>query len=377
MAEIERRTLLATPFLNLQRGPEVAVVGAGAFGGWTALHLLRLGARVTMYDSWGPGNSRASSGGETRITRAAYVDRIYADLTVRALALWKENEKKWNRRIFFPCGVIRLQGKESKDGAKYAETMRAAGVQHAMLSAPEPKTRFPQFDFNGIDQVLHEPEHGMLRARRGCEAVFEAFLAEGGRYEQRQWMPAQPPPGDAVIWACGPWLGKLFPLGRNFRATRQEVFFFGVPPGEGMYQEPRMPCWIDDSSERFHYYGTPGNDWRGFKIGDDAHGLDFDPDSGERRVSEGQLQRLRDYMRIRFPKMAQAPIVETRVCQYEVTRDAHLILDQVPGSPTQWMLGGGSGHGYKLGAAVGEMMAQIVLGRRAPEPMFRLARFAA
>ncbi len=375
MVEIDRRTVLAAPFLNLQRGPRVAVVGAGAFGGWTALHLQRMGAAVTLYDSWGPGNSRASSGGETRITRAAYVDRIYADLTVRALEIWKENEKKWNRRIFSPCGVIRLQGRESKDSAKFVQTLREARVKHEMLPVAEARKRFPQFDFTGIEQVLWEPEHGMLRARRGCEAVFEAFQAEGGTYEQRQWLPGNPPPGDVVIWACGPWLGKLFPLGKNFRATRQEVFFFGVPPGEGMYQENRMPCWIDDSSERFHYYGTPGNDWRGFKLGDDAYGPDFDPDVTERRVSDAQLARLREYMRIRFPKMADAPVVETRVCQYEVTLDAHLILDQVPGQPKQWMLGGGSGHGYKLGAAVGEMMAQVALGKHAPEPLFRLARF--
>ena len=376
MAQIDRRTVLAAPWINWQRGPSVAVVGAGAFGGWTALHLLRAGARVTLYDAWGPGNARASSGGETRITRAAYVDRIYADLTVRALQIWKEHEKRWNRRIFTPCGVIRLQGPASKDSARFVQTLRDAGVKHEMLSVSAARRQFPQFDFTGIDQVLWEPEHGMLRARRGCEAVYEAFLAEGGVYEQRQWLPASPPPGDIVIWACGPWLGKLFPLGKHFRVTRQEVFFFGVPAGERMYQEDRMPCWIDDSSDRFHYYGTPGNDWRGFKIGDDAYGGEFDPDMAERRASDEQLARLREYMRIRFPKMAAAPVIETRVCQYEVTADAHLILDQAPGQPRHWLLGGGSGHGYKLGAAVGELMAQVALEKRAPEPLFRLARFA-
>lgn len=360
-----------------QTGPRVVVVGAGAFGGWTALHLLRKGARVTLLDQYGPGNSRASSGGETRITRAAYADRIYADLTVRALQIWKESERKWNRRIFFPCGVIRLQGKANADATKFLEVLKASGVKHAQIPAREAAAKFPQFDFRGIDFVLHEPEHGMLRAREGCRVVQEAFVAEGGVFEQRVIRPSDKIDADAVVWACGPWLGKLFPdvIGANIKPTRQEIFFFGFPPGETMYQETRMPCWIDDSRADLHYYGTPGNDWRGFKIGDDAYGPVIDPETMDRRVSEQQLQAVREYMKMRFPKMASAPLIETRVCQYEVTPDAHLVMDRHPKDSKHWLLGGGSGHGYKLGAAVGERMAEMVLGKRAVEPMFRVGRF--
>lgn len=363
--------------VRAQSGPQITVVGAGAFGGWTALHLLRKGARVTLVDSWGPGNSRASSGGETRVTRAAYADRIYADLTVRALELWKENEKRWNRKIFIPCGVIRLQGKGNANSEKFLKVLRDAGVNHAQLQVKEAASRFPQFDFKEIDWVLHEPDHGMLRARQGCQAVFESFLAEGGTYRQARLDPSSKIEADAVVWACGPWLGKLFPGVVKVKPTRQEVFFFGVPPGETLYQETRMPCWIDDSTPSFHYYGTPGNDWRGFKISDDAYGPDFDPDTADRRLSEKQLKLIRDYMRIRFPKMADAPLLESRVCQYEVTPDAHLIMDRHPNNPKFWLLGGGSGHGYKLGAAVGERMADAVLGKRAPDPLFNVKRFSA
>src|SRR5712664_3412353 len=92
-----------------RRKPHVAVVGAGVFGGWTALRLLESGARVTLVDAWGPGNSRASSGGETRVIRATYGPRaIYTRLTARALQLWKENERRWQRQLYHPIGVVWL-----------------------------------------------------------------------------------------------------------------------------------------------------------------------------------------------------------------------------------------------------------------------------
>jgi glycine/D-amino acid oxidase-like deaminating enzyme len=375
MLEIDRRSLFAAPMLNLQTGPRVTVVGAGAFGGWSALHLQRMGARVTLLDAWGPGNSRASSGGETRITRAAYPDRIYADLTVRALEIWKDHEKRWNQKVFFPCGVIRIQGKANTDAKKLLNVLRDAGVRHEQVPVKEAERKFPQFDFRGADWVLYEPNHGMLRARRGCELVLDAFRAAGGEYRQERADPAGRFDADAIVWACGPWLERLFPGVVKVKPTRQELFFFGVPAGETMYQETRMPCWIDDSIPASHYYGTPGNDWRGFKIGDDENGPEFDPENGERRVSEKQYTAIREYMKIRFPRMAGAPLVETRVCQYEVTPDAHLILDRHPSNAKFWLVGGGSGHGYKLGAAVGERVAQAVLGKREAPEMFRVARF--
>src|SRR5437660_2517485 len=102
-----------TPNPMGKRKIHVAVIGAGAFGGWTALHLLRSGARVTLVDAWGPGNSRASSGGETRIIRAIYgPNRQYVQMAVRALELWKENEKRWNRQLFHRTGVLWMAATE-------------------------------------------------------------------------------------------------------------------------------------------------------------------------------------------------------------------------------------------------------------------------
>ena len=87
---------------QLSKNSSVIVIGAGAFGGWTALSLLRKGLKVKLIDAWGAGNSRSSSGDETRVIRSTYgANEFYFDLNVRALQLWQENERHWGKQLFF------------------------------------------------------------------------------------------------------------------------------------------------------------------------------------------------------------------------------------------------------------------------------------
>src|ERR1700722_11954107 len=112
--------------------PHVAVVGAGAFGGWTALHLLERGARVTLLDAWGPGNSRASSGGETRIMRGAYgLDQLYTKLAARAMELWARYERRWKRRFLHRTGVLWMaSGKDDSFERGSMAELRGAKIKH-------------------------------------------------------------------------------------------------------------------------------------------------------------------------------------------------------------------------------------------------------
>ncbi len=370
----------------------IAVVGAGAFGGWTALHLLRAGARVTLLDAWGPGNSRASSGGETRIIRGSYLDRIYVQLTARSLALWKENQTRWARRIFHQSGVMRFGAAGSAFPKVVPPLLREAGIAFEELTPAQAARQFPKINFEGVAWALHERDTGYLLARRGCAAVVEGFQRENGEYRQLAVEPGAVSGGamrslklsdgstlaaDQFVFACGPWLGKVFPdvIGNRVKPSRQEVFFFGTPAGDPTFLDQRMPPWIDSSDRGF--YGIPGNEWRGFKVADDRHGATFDPTSGDRTASPEAIHSAREYLAFRFPAMKGAPLVESRVCQYENSPDGHIILDRHPGAKNVWLLGGGSGHGYKLGAGLGEMAAQIVLEKRSPEPFFQLARLSA
>ena len=370
---------------------QVAVIGAGAFGGWTALHLLRSGARVTLLDAWGPGNSRASSGGETRVIRGAYgPDQPYTKLAARALELWKEHERQWNRKFFSPIGVLWMAERNDAFERGSLPPLKAAGISFEHLSAKELARRWPQINFQDIEWGIYEPRSGYLLARAATQAVVEAFVNEGGDYRQMaaaidgldagDWKSLRLSDGsqltaDRYVFACGPWLGKIFPtiIGPHLVSTKQDVFFFGTPAGDARFDETALPVWAEHTG---HFmYGIPGNQGRGFKIGDDTRGPEFDPTSGERIVSAERLAAVRQYLAYRFPGMKDAPLIETRVCQYENTPDHNFIIDRHPANQNVWIGGGGSGHGFKHGPALGEMVSRLVLREDTSETVYRLERF--
>jgi sarcosine oxidase len=371
---------------------QVVVVGAGAFGGWTALFLLRRGAQVTLLDAWGPGNSRSSSGGETRIMRGTYgPDQPYTKMAARALRLWKEHEIRWTRQFFHRTGVLWIATSENDRYERSSLPMlREAGIAYEELSGREVGQRWPQMNVEDVRWAIYESESGFLTARTACQAVVEGFQAEGGEYKQIAVSPRDLEAGirdglllsdgsrlaaDQFVFACGPWLSQLFPetIGARIRPTKQDVFFFGAPAGDARFAEPKLPVWVDNR-DRF-IYGIPAADGRGFKVADDTRGPEFDPTSGERVASEAGLKMIRDYIAFRFPAMKGAPLIETRVCQYENSPDNHLIIDRHPKAKNIWLVGGGSGHGFKHGPAVGEIVARLLMEDEDPDPLFQLARF--
>jgi sarcosine oxidase len=371
---------------------KVVVVGAGAFGGWTALWLRRAGARVALVDAWGPGNSRSSSGGETRVIRGIYgPDRIYVDWVARAFDLWQESETRWGQRLYFPTGALWMFGGDDGYARAALPLLRAAGLPASEMSLAEAGRRFPQVCFDGIESVFYEERAGYLAARRACRAVAGAVAAEGGEVRELAARPGEIASGamrrldvadggclaaDVFVFACGPWLAGLFPdvLGKLILPTRQEVFFFGTPAGSGArFGEGAFPVWME-LGEQGVFYGIPGNELRGFKVADDSRGEPFDPTSGERIASPLGLERMRGHLGRRFPELAGAPLLEARVCQYENSPDGHLLIDRHPRADNVWLVGGGSGHGFKLGPAVGEHVAGLVLGRAVPDPQLSLDR---
>jgi glycine/D-amino acid oxidase-like deaminating enzyme len=373
---------------------KVIVVGAGAFGGWTALHLVRRGAAVTLVDAWGPGNPRASSGGETRIIRGTYgPDSPYTQLSVRAMRLWRESERRWKKKLVFPIGVLFMAAKgDDKFEQGSIACLKEAHVQHDRLTLREMRKRWPQVNFEGIDWGLLEPKSGYLMARASCQAVLEGFVSEGGTWRQAavrggeleadasrgvQLTDGSKIRADRYVFACGPWMGSLFPqtIGKTIEATKQDVFFFGTPAGDARFSELHLPVWADHRG-RF-MYGIPGHGARAFKVADDTRGPEFDPTSGERAVSDERLRLAREYVEFRFPGMKGAPLIKGRVCQYEQTRDGNFVVDRHPQQPQVWLVGGGSGHGFKHGPALGEIVAKLVMEDGQADARFQLARFAA
>jgi glycine/D-amino acid oxidase-like deaminating enzyme len=265
------------------------------------------------------------------------------------------------------------------DNAAYAEasveSLKTAGLPFTILDAAQGALRFPQMSWEGVRWAILEHEAGYLRARRACQAVWEAVAAEGGATLTANVNPDNPPvEADAYVYATGPWLGAMFPdlLGEAITPTRQEIFYFGTPAGDSGFDETRFPAWVDDSGPRF--YGIPGNQWRGFKAGRDITGERVDPTSMDRQASAEELERVRLYLGRRFPALAGTPLVESRVCQYEMSPDGDLIVDRHPERPSLWIVGGGSGHSFKFAPALGEHIVDLVLERAVPDPRFSLHR---
>jgi len=355
----------------------VVVVGAGAFGGWTALQLRRAGAEVTLLDAWGPGNTRSSSGRETRVIRAVYgPDRIYVEMVRRAFELWDTLPET----LYLETGVLWMVRGDDAYVRSSLPILEELEFPVDKLSLDEAARRYPQIDFRGVKSVWFERRAGALSARRACEVVRDAFVAEGGTYSTERigsLGDAMRLGADAYVFACGPWLGKLFPdvIGGRVRPTRQEVYYFGPPAGSTRYAPPHLPIWIDFGKRIV--YGIPDVHGRGFKLADDTRGAAFDPTSGNRTPTAAGIARARQLLAERFPELAKAPLVAAEVCQYENSPDGNLIVDRHPSAKNVWLVGGGSGHGFKLSPAVGELVAQAILSGRDIPQAFRLSRLGA
>lgn len=370
--------------------PHVVVVGASAFGGWTALRLRNLGAKVTLVDAWGPGNARASSGGDSRVIRAVYgPDRIYVEMVKRSYQLWENLDASTDESLYTETGALWLHRGDDSYVQSSASILRELNFPLEKLSIEDAKGKYPQINFAGIKSVWLERRAGALSAGRACAVVRDAFVQAGGRYlvgEARAHTildramksigltNGKRLEADIFVFACGPWLGRLFPdeVGDRVKPTRQEVFYFGTPPGSDQYLPGRLPVWIDFGERIF--YGIPDIHGRGFKIADDTRGEAFEPTRGDRSPSEAGVLRARQLLTERFPEMAKAPLIHAEVCQYENSPDGHLIMDRLPGAENVFVLGGGSGHGFKLSPAVGEMTAQAILSDKKLPAMFSLSR---
>ncbi len=366
----------------------VLVVGAGVFGAWSAWHLAAAGHQVTLIDAYGPANSRASSSDHSRITRCGYGrDEVYSRWAAESRHDWAWLSATTGQHVLTTTGALFM----GESGSEYIRDTHATLSRLAIaVEWLEPATiasRFPQIAIDGLGPAVFEPEAGVLRARAAVQALVEHGVASGHfSYRVARVAPmderlSEPQvrsgdnallEADAFVFAAGPWLSHVFPqaVGGRIRATRQEVLYFGVPSGSTTFSHPNLPAWVDFAAG---VYGVPDLDGRGFKVGIDRHGPTLDPDTADRIVTADRVAAARDWMAHRFPGMTGAPLVESRVCQYENTATGDFTLDRHPAWATVWIVGGGSGHGFKHGPAVGRQVAALVTGTASVHPRFALA----
>ncbi len=360
---------------------DVAVIGAGVFGSWVAYCLRKAGASVILLDAYGPAHARSSSGGESRIIRMGYgPDEIYTRWSFRALPLWQELFAKAGRpELFQRTGVLWIADESARESyaSDTIETLTRLRVPFEKLSNADLRHRYAQIAIDDTSYGILEPSSGVLMARRAVQCVVAQAQKIGVTY---QIAAAQPPePASALrgnlrelvtatekisaanfVFACGPWLPALFPtlLANRIFASRQEIFFFGVPPGDQRFQPPALPTWLILRDE---FYGMPDLESRGFKVANDRHGPAVDPDTQSRIATPEALAAAREFLARRFPALKNSPVVETRVCQYENTSNGDFLIDQHPDFENVWLVGGGSGHGFKHGPSVGEYVTTRIL----------------
>jgi len=373
--------------VSSQKSFDVVVVGAGVFGAWTAWHLAKRGQRVALMEAYGPAHSRASSGGETRIIRMGYgADELYTRWSQQSMEQWKKFFEASKAPLFHETGVLWLGGDDDSQMRRTSAALRHCKVPFEEYNRATLERKYPQVSFEDIKTGIFEPHSGVLMARRAVAALVEEALRLGvqyynaqvlkpagsGRLEQVETSQGERISAEQFVFACGAWLGKVFPevLAARIFPTRQEVFFFGVPGGDTRFAAPALPTWLFQEDL---FYGMPDIENRGLKIAYDGHGERVDPDTLSRIVTPVMRERVRAYVERRFPAFKGAPIVETRVCQYENTSNGDFLIDQHPGMENVWFVGGGSGHGFKHGPALGEYVTARLLDRAEPEPRFSLS----
>jgi sarcosine oxidase len=352
------------------------IVGAGTFGASLAWWLARAGANVTLVDQFAPGDPRATSGGETRLIRCGHgPDAGYTASARRARTLWRELEAETGEELLVESGLVWLAHRDGGWESHSEATLRAAGIPVERLTPEETERLFPSLRVDDIAFGLLETEGGVLRAGDGVRALVARARARGLRVEQA---PATPAGGavslsdgrrleaDHVVWACGAWLARLFPQLVPLRITRQDVCLFDVP---AEWATPAVPGWLDFDSS---FYGHGLIEPYGMKASSDREGAQLDPEVRPERASEESIRCSSEYLAKRFPALAGAPIRSAPVCHYSLTADGGFLFARHPHHKRVWLLGGGSGHGYKHGPAIAEQVAAVLRGQAEPEPRFGL-----
>lgn len=397
MAWTRRGTIAAMGGLSMaastaaaQSGPaaaprihDVAVIGAGVFGAWTAWSLKKAGMSVALVDAYGVGHARASSGGESRVIRVSYgADPIYSPMAEASLAAWDALSARQGTPILHRTGVLWFSPAADDYMAKSLGWLERRGLPHRRFDLQGLRAQYPQIAFRDGESGFLETTSGALIAGRGVQAVvadagLSLHLAKAGppvrsgdAYEVAPGLRAH-----ALVYACGPWLPAIFPelLAGRIVPTRQEVYHFGAAPGDGRFAPPALPVWADFNQGDL-VYGFPDLEGQGFKLAFDAHGPVVDPDTQSRQPMPDGIDRARAYLAARFPGLAGAPLIHARVCQYENSSNGDFLIDRLPGHDRVWLAGAGSGHGFKHGPAVGALVRDHLLAPGKPvEPRFSLA----
>ncbi len=332
---------------------EVIVVGGGIAGVCSALHLVRKGAKVTLIDRWEPGHSRASSTDYNRVIRSIHGrDEFYTKWARESRLRWLELQAETGQRLYYECSALVLATEGHCDWEDdTANTFQKLGVPFHRFSPSEVAVRFPQFDTSSISYALYEPEAGMIMAHRSVITLLDLFKREGGIVkrgyvktddQERLHLDGKPLEADVVVVCAGPWMADMYP--KTVKpigvVAGVNVLYTSTPDGSELFDQEKMPCWIDHGEGSFGLPSVEGSGVKAAVVIPDQIDLDND----ERLIRKHMLSRTRSYIGKRFPGLVGERVVDSKFNQIILTPDTHFILDWHPKHQNVLLAGGCSGH---------------------------------
>ena len=354
------------------------VLGAGAMGIATAYQLARRGEPVVLLEQFALGHDRGSSHGEARITRHSYADPDYSRRMPAAFRAWRELEAEAGVPLYLRTGGVSICPPGIDYVGRVVANLAEIGVEHRRMSGRDWNARHPIFGIDPADDVVYEPDAGILLAARALEVQLDLARTFGGDRtvildrqpvrridldgnHPRVVLDDQVIVADRLIVTAGAWTSRLL-TGWTPRlvATRQQVIYLQTDESRS-YAIGRFPAFIAiGEGELNAFYGMPGLTGSSVKVARHG-GLPVDPDQVDRRIAPAHIEELREFLRTTVPGLADRPIERTEVCLYTMAEGERFQLGPIPGRPDLIVASPCSGHGFKFSPLIGKVLADLAI----------------
>jgi monomeric sarcosine oxidase len=376
------------------------VIGGGIVGASTAEALLRKGEKVLLIEQFVPGHTRGSSHGDGRIIRFAYPEPIYVQMAQLAYPAWEHLAQRTGKRFILPSGGWDCGPADSPQLAELEQNFQRFNIPYERLTATESNKRFPQFYLPEGSEAIYQADAGVVRASAAVLALWGLIESYGSHVTLKNVrvtdiqvigeniVEVRAGEGiyraNRVVVATGGWSRKVLAqtgLELPLVPTQELVAYFAAAD-EVDHRVGAMPVFIDYHTPDA-FYGLPQVDVPGVKVGWHHTGPILDPDHPEAASTEAHLSArvdaLKTYVAERFPHLNYRETIDVITCLYTNTPDYHFVLDRHPNHPEIVIGTGFSGHGFKFGPVLGDMLAALVLDEQPILPLdtFAIARFGA
>ncbi|MBM4420624.1 MAG: N-methyl-L-tryptophan oxidase [Chloroflexi bacterium] len=355
---------------------DVAVIGLGAHGSAAVDQLTRRGARVVGIERFPRGGRFGSSIGHTRVIRIAYFEHAgYVPLLRRAWDLWRELEVRSGSELLLQTGGLYIGPPDREIVAGSARSARTNAIEHEILDTAEVERRFPAFRLDPGAAGFFEKRAGMLFVERCMEAALVLAERAGAelRFGSRALGLERSGSGVAVLTdagrvlagrvlvTAGAWTAELLPELASTLAVERVPVLWVDPPDQARFAPPAFPVFLMETADDGQFYGLPFVAGQGLKIGRHHTGEPAAAETLDRVVHPADLERVRRYLRLHMPAVAEAPLREAAVCMYTNTPDGQFLIDRSVVHDAVLYASACSGHGFKFASVIGEILADLAL----------------